>query len=99
MSQQSRLKISRTQSCDRAFEEGWVKERQPAESTGKKIAGVGSGPAGLTAADRLNKAGHSVTVFEREDRIGGLLVYGIPNMKLSEEFVESKSETTGVSGN
>ncbi|MEC9064212.1 MAG: NAD(P)-binding protein, partial [Pseudomonadota bacterium] len=60
---------------DRAFEEGWVKEQQPSESSGKKIAVIGSGPAGLTAADQLNKVGHSVTVFEREDRIGGLLVY------------------------
>ena len=72
---------------DRAFEEGWVEERQPIKSTGKKIAIIGSGPAGLTAADQLNKVGHSVTVFEREDRIGGLLVYGIPNMKLSKSLL------------
>ena len=75
---------------DRAFEEGWVSERKPIKGTGKKIAIIGSGPAGLTAADQLNKAGHSVTVFEREDRIGGLLVYGIPNMKLSKSLLDRR---------
>ena len=83
---------------DRAFEEGWVKEQQPAESTGKKIAVVGSGPAGLTAADQLNKAGHSVTVFEREDRIGGLLVYGIPNMKLSKSLLNRRVKLLASQG-
>ncbi|MCA9613625.1 MAG: NAD(P)-binding protein, partial [Myxococcales bacterium] len=63
---------------DRGFAEGWVKPFVPAVRTGKRIAIVGSGPAGLAAADQLNKAGHSVTVFERADRIGGLLMYGIP---------------------
>ena len=75
---------------DKAFEEGWVKDYQPAQSTGRKVAIIGSGPAGLTAADQLNKAGHSVTVFEREDRIGGLLVYGIPNMKLSKSLLNRR---------
>jgi glutamate synthase (NADPH) small chain len=72
---------------DRGWAEGWVKPRVPAKRTGKKVAVVGSGPAGLACADQLNQAGHSVTVFEREDRIGGLLMYGIPNMKLDKEKV------------
>jgi glutamate synthase (NADPH) small chain len=72
---------------DRGWEEGWVTPRIPAKRTGKKVAIVGSGPAGLACADQLNQAGHSVTVFEREDRIGGLLMYGIPNMKLDKELV------------
>ncbi|PIN20516.1 Thioredoxin reductase [Handroanthus impetiginosus] len=66
---------------DKAFEEGWMVPRPPLERTGKKVAIVGSGPAGLAAADQLNKMGHSVTVFERADRIGGLMMYGVPNMK------------------
>ncbi|KAM0039067.1 putative glutamate synthase (NADH) [Helianthus debilis subsp. tardiflorus] len=66
---------------DKAFEEGWMVPRPPLERTGKKVAIVGSGPAGLAAADQLNRAGHTVTVFERADRIGGLMMYGVPNMK------------------
>ncbi|MEX1049217.1 MAG: glutamate synthase subunit beta [Akkermansiaceae bacterium] len=72
---------------DRGWDEGWVTPRIPAKRTGKKVAIVGSGPAGLACADQLNQAGHSVTVFEREDRVGGLLMYGIPNMKLDKELV------------
>eukprot|EP00468_Gymnochlora_sp_CCMP2014_P008653 CAMPEP_0167751830 /NCGR_PEP_ID=MMETSP0110_2-20121227/6797_1 /TAXON_ID=629695 /ORGANISM="Gymnochlora sp., Strain CCMP2014" /LENGTH=2129 /DNA_ID=CAMNT_0007637371 /DNA_START=92 /DNA_END=6481 /DNA_ORIENTATION=- len=72
---------------DTAFDKGWVKPTIPANRTGKRIAIVGSGPAGLAAADQLNKAGHTVTVYERADRIGGLLMYGIPNMKLDKELV------------
>ena len=75
---------------DRGFAEGWVTSGQPAQRTGKKIAIVGSGPAGLAAADQLNKVGHSVTVYERADRIGGLLMYGIPNMKLDKQIVERR---------
>ncbi len=67
---------------DRGFEEGWVVPEPPAKRTGKRVAVIGSGPAGLAAAAQLNKAGHNVTVYERADRPGGLLVYGIPNMKL-----------------
>jgi glutamate synthase (NADPH/NADH) small chain len=67
---------------DRGFDEGWIKASPPTERTGRNVAVVGSGPAGLAAADQLNKAGHTVTVYERADRIGGLLMYGIPNMKL-----------------
>src|SRR5882724_9368622 len=72
---------------ERAFGEGWVTPQPPATRTGKKVAVVGSGPAGLSAAAQLNKAGHLVTVFERADRIGGLLMYGIPNMKLDKKKV------------
>jgi glutamate synthase (NADPH/NADH) small chain len=72
---------------DKGWAEGWVTPRIPEKRTGKKVAVVGSGPAGLACADQLNQAGHSVTVFERADRIGGLLMYGIPNMKLDKEQV------------
>eukprot|EP00252_Welwitschia_mirabilis_P019256 TRINITY_DN4404_c0_g1_i1.p1 TRINITY_DN4404_c0_g1~~TRINITY_DN4404_c0_g1_i1.p1 ORF type:complete len:1882 (-),score=355.35 TRINITY_DN4404_c0_g1_i1:742-6387(-) len=66
---------------DKAFEEGWMVPRPPLNRTGKRVAIIGSGPAGLAAADQLNKAGHYVTVYERADRIGGLMMYGVPNMK------------------
>ncbi len=72
---------------DKGFAEGWIIPEPPAFRTGKKVAVVGSGPAGLSAAAQLNKAGHWVTVFERADRIGGLLTYGIPNMKLDKRVV------------
>ena len=75
---------------DRGFEEGWVVPEPPEHRTGKTIAVIGSGPCGLSAAAQLNKAGHSVTVFEREDRIGGLLMYGIPNMKLEKNMIERR---------
>jgi glutamate synthase (NADPH/NADH) small chain len=72
---------------DKGWEEGWVKPEPPQKRTGKKVAIIGSGPAGLSAAAQLNKAGHLVTVFERADRPGGLLMYGIPNMKLDKNEV------------
>ncbi len=72
---------------DHAWEEGWVKPEPPKKRTGKKVAVIGSGPAGLCAAAQLNKAGHWVTVYERADRPGGLLMYGIPNMKLDKTKV------------
>ena len=72
---------------DRGFAEGWVRPQPPPQRTGKRIAVVGSGPAGLAAAAQLNRAGHQVTLFERADRIGGLLMYGIPNMKLDKDLV------------
>ena len=75
---------------DRGFEEGWVSASQPKVRTGKTIAIVGSGPAGLAAAAQLNQAGHKVTVYERDDRIGGLLMYGIPNMKLEKDIVDRR---------
>lgn len=72
---------------DRGFAEGWVQVQVPATPSGKTVAIVGSGPAGLSAAEQLNKAGHRVTVYERADRVGGLLMYGIPNMKLDKNVV------------
>lgn len=75
---------------DRGFDEGWIKPNPPKTRTGKSVAVVGSGPAGLAAADQLNKAGHSVTVYERDDRIGGLLMYGIPNMKLEKSIIDRR---------
>ncbi len=72
---------------ERAFEEGWIAARPPTHRTGKRVAIVGSGPAGLAAADDLNRVGHSVTIFERDDRIGGLLRYGIPEFKLEKRFL------------
>jgi glutamate synthase (NADPH) small chain len=85
---------------EKGWEKGWVVPRPPKCRTGKKVAVVGSGPAGLCAAAQLNKAGHSVTVFERADRVGGLLMYGIPNMKLDKEQVVLRRirqmETEGV---
>jgi len=72
---------------DKGWEEGWVKPRETAKKTEKKVAVVGSGPAGLACAEQLNVAGHEVTVFERADRPGGLLMYGIPNMKLDKKKV------------
>src|ERR671926_268035 len=77
---------------NRAFEEGWVaaKPPPPEKRTGKKVAVVGSGPAGLAAAQQLNWAGHSVTVFEKDDRIGGLLMYGIPDYKIEKWVVERR---------
>jgi glutamate synthase (NADPH/NADH) small chain len=84
---------------DRAWVEGWVTPRPPTTRTWKKIAIVGSGPAGLAAADQLNRAGHSVTVFEKSDRIGGLLRYGIPEFKMEKRHLERRlavMETEGV---
>ncbi|MFD2672422.1 glutamate synthase subunit beta [Marinicrinis sediminis] len=72
---------------DKGFREGWIVPKPPAQRTGKKVAVVGSGPAGLACAAQLNQAGHQVTVYERADRIGGLLTYGIPNMKLDKKKV------------
>lgn len=75
---------------DRAFQEGWVTPRIPHERTGMTVAVIGSGPAGLAAADELNQMGHKVTVYERSDRVGGLLMYGIPNMKLEKDTVDRR---------
>ncbi len=84
---------------DRGWEEGWVLPEAPKVRTGKKVAVIGSGPAGLAAAEQLNRAGHSVTVLEREDRPGGLLMYGIPNMKLDKrEVVMRRIELMAQSG-
>ena len=84
---------------EKGFAEGWISPRTPARRTGKRVAVVGSGPSGLAAADLLNRMGHQVTVFERADRPGGLLMYGIPNMKLPKEMIERRirlMESEGV---
>ena len=83
---------------DRGFQEGWVTASPPASRSGKNIAIIGSGPAGLAAADQLNKVGHSVTVYERADRIGGLLTYGIPNMKLDKGVVQRRLDLMAAEG-
>jgi glutamate synthase (NADPH/NADH) len=83
---------------DRGFEMGWMVPRPPQVRTGKKIAIVGSGPAGLAAADQLNRAGHLVTVYERADRLGGLLMYGIPNMKLDKRIVKRRTDFMAAEG-
>ena len=75
---------------ENAYEQGYAAAKPPKVRTGKKVAVIGSGPAGLAAADQLNKRGHLVTVYEREDRVGGLLMYGIPNMKLQKEVIDRK---------
>lgn len=84
--------------ADRGFEEGWIVPRPPEWRTGKQVAVVGSGPAGLACAAQLNRAGHRVTVYERDDRIGGLLMYGIPNMKLDKAVVQRRVDLLADEG-
>ncbi|MFQ5681743.1 MAG: glutamate synthase subunit beta [Candidatus Binatia bacterium] len=83
---------------EKGFSEGWVKAEPPERWTGKKVAVVGSGPAGLSCAAQLNSAGHRVTVYERADRIGGLLMYGIPNMKLDKGVVQRRINLMAEAG-
>lgn len=83
---------------DKGFENGWVTPRIPEKRTGRKVAIVGSGPAGLAAADQLNQMGHSVTVYERSDRLGGLLMYGIPNMKLEKDIIDRRVNLLRLEG-
>ena len=83
---------------DNAFLNGWVVPQPPRVRTGKHVAVIGSGPAGLACADQLNHAGHTVTVFERADRIGGLLMYGIPNMKLDKSIVQRRIDLMTAEG-
>ena len=84
------IKAIENQIIERAFAEGWITAHPPATRTGKRVAVVGSGPAGLAAADQLNKAGHAVTVYERDDRIGGLLRYGIPEFKMEKRILDRR---------
>ncbi len=83
---------------EKGWEEGWVKPRMPLVLTGKKVAIVGSGPAGLAAAQQLCRAGHTVTVFEKNDRIGGLLRYGIPDFKLDKKVIDRRIEQMQIEG-
>ncbi len=83
---------------EHAFEEGWITAKPPVARTGKRVAVVGSGPAGLAAADQLNRAGHHVSVFERADRIGGLLRYGIPEFKLEKRFLDRRLALMAAEG-
>lgn len=83
---------------ERSFAEGWIKPRLPVMRSGKQVAIIGSGPAGLAAADQLNQLGHRVTVYERADRPGGLLTYGIPNMKLDKQIVQRRIDLLAAEG-
>tara|TARA_B110000046_G_scaffold96138_1_gene103759 strand:- start:555 stop:2021 length:1467 start_codon:yes stop_codon:yes gene_type:complete len=83
---------------ERGFAEGWIKAQPPLERTGKTIAIVGSGPAGLAAAQQLNKAGHTVTVFERDNKVGGLLRYGIPDFKMEKNIIDRRLEILEAEG-
>ncbi|HEX4231072.1 MAG TPA: glutamate synthase subunit beta [Bryobacteraceae bacterium] len=92
------IKVVEQNIIDRAFQEGWVLPERPVRRTGKKVAIIGSGPAGLAAAQQLNRAGHFVTVFEKQDRVGGLLRYGIPDFKLEKTVVERRLEQLRAEG-
>ena len=83
---------------EKGFAEGWIKPHPPAVRTGQTVAVIGSGPAGLACAAQLNRAGHTVTIFERADRIGGLLTYGIPDFKLEKRIVERRIEVMKAEG-
>ena len=94
------IKTIEQEIADRAWDEGWIVPTPPLQRSGRSVAVIGSGPAGLAAADQLNKLGHTVTVFERAGRIGGLLMYGIPSMKLDKDVVGRRTalmEAEGVS--
>jgi len=92
------IKLVERSIVERAWEEGWIKPEPPQEKTGKRVAVVGSGPAGLAAAQQLRRAGHSVTVYEKNDRIGGLLRYGIPNFKLEKHVIDRRLEQMRAEG-
>src|SRR5881396_1165358 len=83
---------------DKAFEEGWVRSQPAAQRTGKKVAVVGSGPAGLACAQQLARAGHDVTLFEKNDRVGGLLRYGIPDFKMEKHLIDRRIEQRAAGG-
>jgi glutamate synthase (NADPH) small chain len=92
------IKLIERSVVDRAWDEGWIHPEAPEQATGKHVAVVGSGPAGLAAAQQLRRAGHSVTVFEKADRIGGLLRYGIPNFKLEKHVLDRRIEQMRAEG-
>jgi glutamate synthase (NADPH/NADH) small chain len=83
---------------DRAFVEGWIQPEPPRDLTGKRVAVVGSGPAGLAAAQQLRRAGHAVTVFEKNDRMGGLMRYGIPNFKMEKHLIDRRLDQMTAEG-
>src|ERR1700685_916016 len=92
------IKVIEKTIIEHAFHEGWIQPEPPAQRTGKRVAVVGSGPAGLAAAQQLNRAGHSVTVFEKADRIGGLLRYGIPEFKMEKRVLDRRLEQMMAEG-
>jgi glutamate synthase (NADPH/NADH) small chain len=92
------IKLIERSVVERAWEEGWIHPEPPEQSTGKRVAVVGSGPAGLAAAQQLRRAGHSVTVYEKADRIGGLLRYGIPNFKMEKHVIDRRIEQMRAEG-
>jgi glutamate synthase (NADPH/NADH) small chain len=92
------IKLIERTTADRAFDEGWVEPQLPLSKTGKRIAVIGSGPAGLAAAQQLARAGHDVTVFERDDRIGGLLMYGIPDFKMEKYIIDRRVKQMEAEG-
>ncbi len=92
------IKLMERSIVERAWEEGWIHPEPPEQNTGKRVAVVGSGPSGLAAAQQLRRAGHSVTVYEKNDRIGGLLRYGIPNFKLEKHVIDRRIEQMRAEG-
>ncbi len=92
------IKLIERSIVERAWDEGWIHPEPPEQNTGKRVAVVGSGPAGLAAAQQLRRAGHSVTVYEKNDRIGGLLRYGIPNFKLEKHVLDRRLEQMRAEG-
>ena len=92
------IKVIELAIVEKGFKEGWIKPHPPAQRTGKKVAVIGSGPAGLACADQLNHAGHQIVVFERSERLGGLLMNGIPNMKLDKSIVQRRTDLMTAEG-
>ena len=92
------IKLMERSIVERGWEEGWIHPEPPEQNTGKRVAVVGSGPAGLAAAQQLRRAGHTVTVYEKTDRIGGLLRYGIPNFKLEKHVIDRRTEQMRAEG-